>query len=137
MNHKYYDISKDFFCFLPTIKYFSLTLCQIVRIGSHNAQKSYQSTYILRSVIDALFLTIRNLGNSELLSTTMSEVVLTGMVSHPRSVQRTSALIAHFSGVYHTTQVSFCSFTAILIRGVRITNELIWAPTFFVCMKKL
>ena len=62
-----------------------------------------QSTYILKSVIDALFLTIRNLGNSELLSGTMSEVMLTGMVSHPRSVQRVQALVAHFFGCSHTT----------------------------------
>lgn len=67
-----------------------------------------QSTYILKSVIDALFLTIRNLGNSELLSGTMSEVMLTGMISHPRSVQRVQALVAHFFGCL-SYDVGVCS----------------------------
>lgn len=60
--------------------------------------------------------------------------MLTGMVLHPRSVQRASALIAHFWVFIIQRRCLLCSFTAMPIRGARMKDELIWAPTLFVCM---
>lgn len=57
-------------------------------------------------------------------------MMLTGMILHPRSVLRAFVLIAHFWVSVILRRCLFCSFTAMPIRGARIENEWIWAPTF-------
>ncbi len=60
----------------------------------------------------------------------MPKVMLTGMVWHPRSVQRTLALIAHFWVYYHIAWASFSLVHSYGLRGPRIQDELKWTPTF-------